>query len=127
MAWPSKTRVLYEAEQRRAEQFRVVGEVSRHITSILPVDELLDEIVRLIKASFGYYLVTVGLIEDDEVVFKAGTKTDWPEEPVPASLAPSRKHRHHRLGRRHRQAAPGIRREPGTTLSLFARFQRNAL
>jgi len=79
--------VMYEAEQRRAEQFRVVGEVSRHITSILPVDELLDEIVRLIKASFGYYLVTVGLIEDDEVVFKAGAKTDWPQEQfLPPSL-----------------------------------------
>jgi len=72
--------VLYESEQRRAEQFRVVGEVGRHITSILPVGELLDEIVRLIKASFGYYLVTVGLIEEDEVVFLAGTKTDWPEK-----------------------------------------------
>jgi GAF domain-containing protein len=77
---------LYEAEQRRAEQFRVVSEVGRHITSILPVDELLDEIVRLIKESFGYYLVTVGLIEEDQVVFRAGAKTDWPE---PQFLPPS--------------------------------------
>ena len=78
--------VLYEAEQRRAEQFRVVGEVGRHITSILPVDELLNQIVQLIKASFGYYLVTVGLIEGDQLVFRAGAKTDWPE---PQFLPPS--------------------------------------
>jgi len=68
---------LFEAEQRRAEQFRVISEVGRHITSILDVDELLGEIVRLLKDTFGYYLVTIGLIEGDEVVFKAGAKAGW--------------------------------------------------
>ncbi|MCP4541981.1 MAG: GAF domain-containing protein [Chloroflexi bacterium] len=68
---------LFEAEQRRTEQFRVVSEVGRHITSILDVDALLEEIVRLIKETFGYYLITIGLIEGDEVVFKAGAKTHW--------------------------------------------------
>ena len=70
---------LFEAEQRRAEQFRVISDMGRHITSILTVNELLEEIVRLVKKTFGYYLVTVGLIEGDEIVFKAGAKTDWPE------------------------------------------------
>ena len=68
---------LFKAEQRRAEQFRVISEVGRHITSILDVDELLGEIVRLLKKTFGYYLITIGLIEGDEVVFKAGAKTHW--------------------------------------------------
>jgi signal transduction histidine kinase len=66
-----------EAEQRRAEQFRVISEVGRQITSILDIDELLREIVRSLKETFGYYLITVGLIEGDEVVFKAGVKTHW--------------------------------------------------
>jgi GAF domain-containing protein/ligand-binding sensor domain-containing protein len=79
---------LFEAEQRRAEQFRVISEMGRHITSILTVDELLAEIVRLIKETFGYYLVTVGLIEGDEIVFKAGAKTGWPG---PQFLPPSLK------------------------------------
>jgi signal transduction histidine kinase len=68
---------LFDVEQRRAEQFRALSEVGRHITSILDVDELLDEIVHLIKKTFGYYLITVGLVEGDEVVFKAGVKTHW--------------------------------------------------
>lgn len=63
---------LYEAERRRAEQFRVIGEVGRSITSILTVDELLGEMVRLIKEAFNYHQVIIGLIEGDEVVAKAG-------------------------------------------------------
>jgi signal transduction histidine kinase/HAMP domain-containing protein len=68
---------LFDMEQRRAEQFRALSEVGRHITSILDVDELLDEIVHLIRKTFGYYLITVGLVEGGEVVFKAGVKTHW--------------------------------------------------
>ncbi|MBL7199478.1 MAG: GAF domain-containing protein [Anaerolineae bacterium] len=68
---------LFAAEQRRAEQFRVISEVGRQITSILDADELLWEIVRLLKETFGYYMITVGLIEGDQVVFRAGTKTGW--------------------------------------------------
>jgi nitrate/nitrite-specific signal transduction histidine kinase len=68
---------LFAAEQRRAEQFRVISEMGRHITSILDVDELLEEIVRLLKETFGYYLVTIGLIAGDKLVFRAGAKPPW--------------------------------------------------
>ncbi|MGB5933599.1 MAG: SpoIIE family protein phosphatase [Anaerolineae bacterium] len=61
-----------DTEQRRAEQFRVISEVGRHITSILDIDELLGEIVRLIKETFGYYLVQISLVEGDEMVFNTG-------------------------------------------------------
>jgi signal transduction histidine kinase len=61
---------LYEAEQRRAEQFRVISEVGSRITSILAVDELLDQMARLIKEAFDYYHVGFGLVEGDEVVSK---------------------------------------------------------
>ncbi len=61
---------LYEAEQRRAEQFRVISEVGSRITSILAVDELLDQMARLIKDTFNYYHVGFGLVEGDEVVSK---------------------------------------------------------
>jgi signal transduction histidine kinase/ligand-binding sensor domain-containing protein len=65
-------KVLLEAEQRRAEQFRVIGEVGYHITSILAIDELLSQIVLLLKEAFGYNLVGIGLVEGDAVVFKPG-------------------------------------------------------
>ncbi len=68
---------LFASEQRRAEQFRVISEMGRHIASILDVNELLSEIIRLLKESFGYYQVTVGLIEGNQVVFRAGAKAGW--------------------------------------------------
>ncbi len=53
----------FAAEQRRAEQFRVIGEVGRGLASILDIDELLNEIVRLIQKAFGYDHVGLALIE----------------------------------------------------------------
>jgi GAF domain-containing protein/anti-sigma regulatory factor (Ser/Thr protein kinase) len=63
---------LFVAEQRRAEQFRVIGEVGRHMTTILDIDRLLDEIVFLIRDTFGYYLVDIALIEGDDLNVRAG-------------------------------------------------------
>jgi signal transduction histidine kinase len=63
---------LFKDEQRRAEQFRVIGEVGHHITSILAVDQMLDQMVRLIQEAFNYYHVGIGLVEGDEVVYKVG-------------------------------------------------------
>ncbi len=68
---------LFETEQRRAEQFRLIGEVGRHIISILDVNQLLGEIVRRVSEILGYYLVGIGLIEEDEVVMKTGVGPYW--------------------------------------------------
>jgi GAF domain-containing protein/HAMP domain-containing protein len=62
---------LFEAEQRRAEQFRVMGEVGRHITTIMDVGEMLNQIASLIQQAFGYYHVGIGLVEGDWVVSRA--------------------------------------------------------
>jgi signal transduction histidine kinase len=78
---------LFEAEQRRAEEFRVIGEVGRRITSILAVDELLGQMASLIKEAFGYYGVGIGLIEGENVVFRAGAGSFWDDpEFQPISL-----------------------------------------
>ena len=63
---------LFHAEQRRAEQFRVMSEVGQRMTSILDVDHLLTEIVSLIRDAFGYYLVDIALIEGDDLIVRAG-------------------------------------------------------
>jgi len=68
---------LFDAEQRRAEQFRVISEVSRRTASILAIDELLGQMVGLIQKAFNYYLVEIGLVEEDEVVFKARAGRNW--------------------------------------------------
>jgi GAF domain-containing protein/ligand-binding sensor domain-containing protein len=63
---------LFEAEQRRAEQFCVISEVGRRTTSILSIDDLLNQIVLLIQDTFKYDIVEIGLVEGEELVFKAG-------------------------------------------------------
>lgn len=72
---------LYEAKQRRAEQFRIISEVGQRITSILALDELLSQTVRLIQEAFGYYHIHIGLIEGEYVTFKASAGI-WGNEPT---------------------------------------------
>jgi signal transduction histidine kinase len=68
---------LFEAEQRRADQFRAINEVGRRIASILDTDELLSQMVRLIRETLGYSIVGIGLLEGDELVFKAAAGPSW--------------------------------------------------
>ena len=62
---------LFSNLERRAEQFRVLTQVSQHLISLASVDELLGNIVRTVKDSFGYLHVGIGLVEGNEVVSKA--------------------------------------------------------
>jgi nitrate/nitrite-specific signal transduction histidine kinase len=68
---------LNEAEQRRAEQFRLIAEVSHRFTSTLELNEVMQQVVRLIQQSFGYYHVGIGMIEEDEVVYRVGAGILW--------------------------------------------------
>jgi nitrate/nitrite-specific signal transduction histidine kinase len=68
---------LFEAEQRRAEQFRVISEVGRRITSILDIDEVLVQVARLIHQTFDYYHVGIAVREEDQVVYKVGAGELW--------------------------------------------------
>ena len=61
----------FDAEHRRAEQLGIINEVGRHITSILDVDQVLHEIVGAIQGRFDYQVVTIALVEDDELTIKA--------------------------------------------------------
>jgi len=63
---------LYQAQRQRAEQLSLLNQVSRRIAAILDLDELLRQVVRLVRETFGYYYVAIGLVEDDWVVFAYG-------------------------------------------------------
>lgn len=67
----------FDAELRRAEQFRVIGELASQITAIMPLDEILERTVRLIHDAFDYYHVGIGLVEGDEVVYRIGAGELW--------------------------------------------------
>ncbi len=68
---------LFEAQQHRAEQFRLISAVGRRFSSILDIDKVLAQVVRLIQQTFGYYHVAIGLIEGDEVVYRMGAGPLW--------------------------------------------------
>jgi len=58
---------LQEAHQqaeRRAAQFEAMAEVSRHITSLLDLEQLLMEVVSLICSKFNYYYAGVFLVDE---------------------------------------------------------------
>ncbi len=95
----------FAAEQRRAEQFRVISEVGRSLASILETSELLTEIVQLIQRTFGYDHVGLALIEGDEAVYRVGAGKLW-EDPA-FDFAPNRL----RVG----SAARGLRDAEGIT------------
>lgn len=61
---------LYAKEHRRADQFTLIDEVGRKITSILDVDDLLTEVASSIQQAFNYYHVGIGLVEGDRLNFK---------------------------------------------------------
>ena len=61
---------LFAMEQRRGEQFRVISEAGRRITSILSLHQLLVETARTVRESFGYHHVHIGMVEGDMIVFK---------------------------------------------------------
>lgn len=62
---------LFADEQRRAEQFRVISALGQRITSILDINDLTNQTVRLIQDAFGYHHVHIGLVKDDQVYFAA--------------------------------------------------------
>lgn len=66
---------LYQRAKIRADQLNTVSEVSRALTLILDIDELIETIVSLIHDRFGYpyvHLYTVDPIEQ-KITFKAGS------------------------------------------------------
>ena len=58
-------------------RFRILTEISQQITSILDINELLHKVARIIQDTFGYYHVGIGLIENDEVVYRVGAGILW--------------------------------------------------
>jgi len=63
-----------QALQRRALQLETSSQVSREITSILDIDDLLERIVERICTSFGYYNVNIFLVEkEDKMILRASS------------------------------------------------------
>jgi signal transduction histidine kinase len=68
----SRQEVL-ESLKRRALQLEAASQVSQKVTAILEVDELLAQVVQLIRDKFGYYSVHIFLVDghSNQIVLRA--------------------------------------------------------
>ncbi len=58
-------------------RFQILTEVTQQITSILDINELFVQVVRLIQRTFDYYHVGIGVVEGDAVVYRVGAGVLW--------------------------------------------------
>ncbi len=75
IAMAIESKRLYTSLERRADQISSVFEVGHALTSILDLDELLDEVVHLIQDRFGYPFVHVYTVHPGRrlVIYQAGS------------------------------------------------------
>jgi len=73
---------LYERGQRRLNDLTTVAEVGRKLATILDLNELLAQVVELIRSRFGYYHVQIFLVEQgsDRAYFMASSGHDLSEK-----------------------------------------------
>ena len=62
---------FFAQERRRAEQFRTIAEVGRQLTSKRDPNELLASVGEIGTTELGYETTTLGVIEDDMLVFSS--------------------------------------------------------
>ncbi len=82
-----KVEARTRGERRRAEQLREINEVSRRISAILSLDELLPYVVNSLQETFNYTNVNIFLVNSsrDGVVLKAGAGEG--NKPVPIGFS----------------------------------------
>lgn len=55
---------LLEETKRRADQFRTVAEVGETVSGLIELDEVLNNTVNLIRDRFGFYQVSIFLVDE---------------------------------------------------------------
>lgn len=68
---------LYEAERRRGQQLRLLNEAGRQIALTPQPAELFARVIALIRETFGYSQVAIGLLEGANLHFVAGAGAAW--------------------------------------------------
>ncbi len=74
-AWAIRNAQLYEAASRRAEQLRLIGQVSAQVSSVQPLPDLLQQITTLTKETFGYYCVSIFVQDTGSDMLAMGATT----------------------------------------------------
>lgn len=64
---------LLEETRRRAQELEAINEIGRTISSVLDPQALVRQIVDITKSRFGYYFVSILLVEDRHLVYEDGS------------------------------------------------------
>ncbi|MEK6255720.1 MAG: response regulator [Chloroflexota bacterium] len=64
---------LVEETTRRANQLETAAEIAREASATLDVQLLLDRVVNLVRERFGFYHVSIFMIEGDNAIVRAST------------------------------------------------------
>ncbi|MDP3025112.1 MAG: GAF domain-containing protein [candidate division Zixibacteria bacterium] len=67
---------LYVKETNKARRLRVINQIGLKITSILEIEKVLEEVIRLLYSELNYYAVTIGLIQKDRLIIKSMYEDD---------------------------------------------------
>ena len=57
---------IFEAERRRNERMAAINAVALNVSAVLTLGELLPHVVQLVRETFGYDLVSVFLLDENE-------------------------------------------------------------
>ncbi|MFC1932839.1 histidine kinase [Chloroflexota bacterium] len=78
-----KVAIRTRGERRRAEQLRAINEVSRRISAILSLDELLPYVASSLQETFNYYNVNIFLFTPDREIVELKAGAGGYKGPVP--------------------------------------------
>lgn len=69
--------VSRHAAERQARQMQLLNDVALRLSSILTIEELLWEVVRLIQTTLGYYYVHICTVDEERQVAVLRAGWDW--------------------------------------------------
>ncbi len=72
-AWSIRNAQLYEHARYRADQLKLIGTVTAQVSRVQPLPDLFQQIVTLVSETFGYYCVSIFLLEGEKL--KPGAST----------------------------------------------------
>ena len=88
MPWPSRTRACTRGSPGRRRRSRCSHEISRDLSSILDLDELLERIGQLLRRLIDYQMFSILLLNERDQVLETQFAVRFGERYVPLERVP---------------------------------------
>ncbi|MCZ7546091.1 MAG: GAF domain-containing protein [Anaerolineae bacterium] len=67
---------LFAAERALTQKLQLIAEVTQQLTAVQPLPDLFQQIVNLVRDTFGYYVVIIFVVDEAARVVRVGASTD---------------------------------------------------